>query len=66
MSENLITIKNCRIQNKTKTFLQEINWEFKKGEAWLVTGPNGSGKADFIKALAGQLDFAKNSEGNSE
>ncbi len=25
----------------------------KEGEVWLVTGPNGSGKADFLNALAG-------------
>ena len=28
-----------------------------EGEAWLVTGPNGGGKADFVKALSSQLDF---------
>lgn len=60
MSENLIEISDCRIQSKTKTFLSEINWTFKKGEAWLVIGPNGGGKADFVKALAGQLEFAHN------
>ena len=57
MSEELIELRNCRIQNKIKTFFPELSWEFKKGESWLVIGPNGGGKADFVKALAGQLSF---------
>ena len=57
MSEELIALRNCRIQNKIKTFFPELSWEFKKGESWLVIGPNGGGKADFVKALAGQLSF---------
>lgn len=61
MSENLMNIENCCIRNTVKTFLPTIDWTFKRGEAWLVTGPNGGGKADFIKALAGQLYFEPNS-----
>ena len=33
--------------------MPELSWEMKEGEVWLVTGPNGSGKADFLNALAG-------------
>ena len=53
--KNLITIKNCRIENSRETVMPELNWEMKQGEAWLVIGPNGSGKADFINALADKL-----------
>ena len=48
----LITLKNCRIENSKGTIISQINWEMKQGEAWLVIGPNGGGKADFINALA--------------
>ncbi len=34
----------------------------KEGEAWLVIGPNGGGKADFLKALAGELKLVENGE----
>ena len=53
--ENLITIKNCRIENLRETVMQKLDWQMKRGEAWLVIGPNGGGKADFINALAGKL-----------
>ena len=49
----LITIQNCRIENSRKTLVQNINWTMKAGENWLVIGPNGGGKADFLNALAG-------------
>ena len=52
-SENLISINNCRIENSRSTLLPQINWNMKKGQAWLIIGPNGGGKADFINALAG-------------
>ncbi|WP_407397256.1 ATP-binding cassette domain-containing protein [Treponema sp.] len=66
MADRLITAKNCRIQNKIKTFFPMLDWEFKKGESWLVIGPNGGGKADFVKALAGQLSIVPNDDVDAE
>ena len=56
----LISIKDCRIDNPRKTVVPLLNWTMKKGEVWLVIGPNGGGKADFFNALAGEagLKFA--------
>ena len=50
---NMIQIKNCRIENSRTTLLQDISWHMNKGEFWLITGANGSGKADFLNALSG-------------
>lgn len=58
--KNLITINNCRIENTRTAVVPEVSWEMKKEEAWLVIGPNGGGKADFINALAGNLHFVPN------
>ena len=52
--QSLITIQNCRIENSRKTLVESISWTMKKGEVWLVIGPNGGGKADFFNALAGE------------
>ncbi len=57
---NLITIKNCKVTDNSKKIISDINWKMKEGEAWLVTGVNGSGKADFIKALSGSLNIEPN------
>ena len=60
--KSLISIKNCRIENSRETVVPELNWQMKQGEAWLVIGPNGGGKADFINALAGKLKITPNAQ----
>ena len=49
----MISIQNCRIEGPRKTLVQKINWTMNDSENWLVIGPNGGGKADFLNALAG-------------
>ncbi len=58
--KDLISINNCRIEGTAKAIISELNWTMKSKEAWLITGPNGGGKAEFIKALAGQLKIIPN------
>ena len=53
MPKSLIKIEKCRIENNRTTLIQNLSWEMKEGEVWLVTGPNGSGKADFLNAISG-------------
>ena len=52
-NKSLIKINNCRIENSKGIPVQDFSWEMKTGEAWLVVGPNGGGKADFLQALDG-------------
>lgn len=59
-TSNLITIKNCRIDSTKTTVVPSVTWEMKQGESWLIIGPNGGGKADFVNALSGFLDFIPN------
>ena len=60
----LITIQNCRIENSRKTIVNKVNWTMNAGENWLIIGPNGGGKADFLNALAGTcgVKFVPNTE----
>lgn len=62
MSRNFITLKNCRIEDSKSVKLENINWTFNTGEAWLVIGANGSGKTNFLKALAGELKIIPDSK----
>lgn len=62
MTNALITISNCRIENSKNTILSNINWQFNQKEAWLVIGPNGGGKADFLNALAGKNKIIPNKQ----
>lgn len=66
MSEHtFISIKNCNIESSRKAVLENVSWNFKTGQAWLVIGPNGGGKADFLKAICGQMNFVPTSTDGS-
>ncbi len=58
--KNLIQIENCSIQDSNKVYLKKVDFTMKSGEAWLITGVNGGGKAPFVKALSGRLKFVPN------
>ena len=62
--KNLISINECKIENARGTLLENVSWKMRTGEAWLVIGANGSGKASFLNALAGNgARFVPNKEG---
>ena len=63
MSKNLITVQNCRIENSREVLVPDLSWKMNEGEVWLVIGPNGGGKADFLNALDGSLNITPNSDG---
>ena len=58
--QTLINIQKCRIQNDKEIFIKEFSCQIKATENWLVIGPNGGGKADFLNAISGNLKFIKN------
>ena len=58
--EHLISIQKCRIQKDNTVMIPEMTWTMKTGEAWLVIGPNGGGKAVFLRGIAGELDIVPN------
>ena len=66
MGNSLISIQNCRIESNEKTIVPNLSWRMNDGEAWLVIGPNGGGKADFVNALAGKMSFVPNSLAESQ
>ena len=58
--DSLISVENCRIESNEKIIVPNLSWTMKSGEVWLVIGPNGGGKADFVNALAGKMSFVAN------
>lgn len=37
----IISMKNVHYKRQGKTILEDINWEFRKGERWAILGLNG-------------------------
>lgn len=58
LNSTLININNCSIKNSKSILMENISWEMKKNQAWLITGPNGGGKAHFLNALIGNLEIS--------
>ena len=52
MCKKLIYVENCRIENDKDVFIKNLSWTMNEGEVWLIIGPNGGGKAEFVKALS--------------
>ena len=52
MCKKLIYVENSRIENDKDVFIKNLSWTMNEGEVWLIIGPNGGGKADFVKALS--------------
>lgn len=62
--KKIISINECRIESARGTLLENVSWKMSSKEAWLVVGANGSGKANFLNALAGDgARFVPNKDG---
>ena len=65
-NSDLIKINNCSIKNTKQTLIENFSWTMQKNQAWLVIGPNGGGKAHFVKALTGDLEISPNPNESEE
>lgn len=59
MKKELIAVEHCDVKRGMKRVLSDVSWVMRSGEAWLVIGPGGGGKAPFLEALAGTLKFTQ-------
>jgi ABC-type molybdenum transport system ATPase subunit/photorepair protein PhrA len=71
MTENqqdapLIVMRRCAVLRKGEAVLRGIDWTYRTGESWLITGGNGSGTEHFVRALAGELEVAHGDGGGYE
>lgn len=51
----IISMKNVHYKRQGKTMLEDINWEFKKGERWAILGLNGAGKSTLLRILMAEF-----------
>jgi molybdate transport system ATP-binding protein len=49
--EYAVRMKNVQAQYGDKKILDNINWQVKQGERWLLSGPNGAGKSTLLSLI---------------
>ena len=60
--ENAIWMKNVTVEYNHKIILDNINWQVKKGERWLLKGKNGAGKSTLMSLVAADNPQAYSNE----
>lgn len=53
--KEVISVKNISFAYKGKKILEKTDFSLKKGDFYLLTGSNGTGKSTFLKLLVGLL-----------
>src|SRR6185369_16396728 len=51
----LISLTHCSVKLGDQWTLDEINFELKAGERWVLLGENGAGKSVLLKLLRGDM-----------
>lgn len=52
---SILQIDRLSIRRGDVHILQEVSWEMRKGEHWVILGANGSGKTSLLSAITGYL-----------
>lgn len=52
-NNSVIEMKNVAVSYNGQQALAGVNWSVKKGERWIITGPNGCGKSTLMSLING-------------
>lgn len=51
--DTMVRLTDVTVRYGEKTVLENVSWEVKVGEKWLLQGPNGSGKSTLLSLING-------------
>ncbi|HTX03651.1 MAG TPA: ATP-binding cassette domain-containing protein [Candidatus Acidoferrales bacterium] len=54
----LIELHDVRVMLGRRVVLENITWELRPGQHWLISGPNGSGKTTLLRVIRGDQPIA--------
>jgi iron complex transport system ATP-binding protein len=52
---DILTVSGLRIERGRTEILRGVDWRVRRGEHWVILGPNGCGKTSLLKAITGYL-----------
>lgn len=52
-AETLVEMSGVTVEWSDRKVLDNLSWTLKRGEHWLIRGPNGSGKTTFLELITG-------------
>ncbi|HOT62973.1 MAG TPA: ATP-binding cassette domain-containing protein [Treponemataceae bacterium] len=53
LSDVLVEMRDVTIEWSGRKVLDRLSWTLRRGEHWLIRGPNGSGKTTFLELITG-------------
>ncbi len=51
----ILEVSNLRVERGQTVILDNVTWQVRKSEHWVILGANGSGKTSLLRALTGYL-----------
>jgi len=60
-STPILTVTDLCVVRGSTTILRDLAWEIRRGEHWVILGPNGSGKTSLLRVLTGYLSLTSGS-----
>lgn len=52
-AQTLVEMRNVTVEWSGRLVLDNLTWTLRRGEHWLIRGPNGSGKTTFLELITG-------------
>jgi iron complex transport system ATP-binding protein len=52
---DILCVSNLRVVRGRTEILRGLDWRVRRGEHWVILGPNGGGKTSLLKAITGYL-----------
>ncbi|MBK9991811.1 MAG: ABC transporter ATP-binding protein [Verrucomicrobia bacterium] len=61
VSTPILTVSDLCVVRGSTTILCDLAWEVRRGQHWVILGPNGSGKTSLLRVLTGYLSLTSGS-----